>query len=402
MILMPSSLTTSILDLPRAKFKDMEYVNDTQGTRFVRINIDADKRYKPRCSNCGSPAPINRNGSREARDSGAFGHIVYLRFEQREVNCPNCGIRIEKLEFISPGARATKRFEEQVAYLCRYMTLSDVAAYFNLDWKTVKRIDKEYLLRTFEEISLDGLTLIGFDEVARAKGHDYLTCVFDLRNNRLIRVLQGRKESSVAKFYRELGPERCKKIQAIAMDMWGAFIKATRKYCPQAKIVFDKFHVIANYHKIIDQIRRTEFRRAESEEQELIKGSRYLLLKNRSKLSEAKEQRLLDLLAVNENLNISYALKEQLQTLWDSPTVPQFNNAMDQWCQLARESGIPQLAKFAASLERHRSGLWTYCLYPINTARLEANNANIALLRRKAKGFRDIEYFILKIHQASA
>jgi len=383
------------------KFKGMEYINDNKNNQFIRISVRADKRYKARCSKCGNDVSVNRNGYREARDTGAFGQIVYLHFEQREINCPHCGIRVEKLDFINPGARATKRFEESVAFLCRHMTISEAAQYLKLDWKTVKRINKDYLLRTFEEISLNGLRVIGFDEVARAKGHDYLTCVFDLNNNRLIRVLKGRKEASVAKFYEELGPERCKNIQAIAMDMWKPYFNAAMKYCPQAKIVYDKFHVIANYHKIIDQIRRAKFKRAESEDKNLLKGSRYLLLKNRSKLSEKKQQKLEELLGANKNLNIAYALKEQLQTLWDSPTVPSFNKALDNWCQLARDSGISLLDKFADTLERHRSGLWTYCLYPINTSRLEANNANIALLRRRAKGFKDTDYFILKIHQVS-
>jgi transposase len=280
------------------------------------------------------------------------------------------------------------------------MNISEVANYFRLDWKTVKEIDKYYIKKHLEEIPLDNLRVIGMDEIARSKGHKYFTVIYDLERNRLLRIIEGRSEKAVSQFFEELGKERCKNIKAVATDMWKAYTNVVNKYCPKALIVYDKFHVVSNYHKLIDKIRRKEFRKADEDGKELLKGTRYLLLKNREKLKEKDQKELEQLLEHNKNLNAVYALKEQLQALWDNVTVASFNNALDQWCELARETGITELEKFADTLERHRSGLWAYCLYQINTSIIEAHNNTIGFVKRQAKGFHDPEYFKLKIFQA--
>lgn len=119
---------------------------------------------------------------------------------------------------------------------------------------------------------------------------------------------------------------------------------------------------------------------------------------NHKKLKEEGKIHLKQLLDINLPLNTAYIL--ELKELWECVTVPQFNNALDHWCKIAYESNIKPLMDFADMLKAHRSGLWSYCLYPINTAILEANNRKIGLIRRKACGFYDLKYFILKIFQA--
>lgn len=362
--------------------------------------MEPDRRYQPLCSYCNAAASTNRNLNRSIRDLGCFGNIVYIDFHYREVRCARCGVVIEKLEFVEPYARVTTRLAEAVGMLCEHMSISEVAEYFQLDWKTVKEIDKNYIRRQLEEIPLDNVRIIGMDEVAKTKGHQYFTLIYDLESNQLLRIIEGRTERAVSVFFDELGEERCKKIKAVAIDMWKAYTNAVKKYCPSAKIVYDKFHVVSNYHKLIDKVRRQEFANASKVDKELLKGKRYLLLKNSNKLKPKAKEELQDLLNSNENLNIVYALKEQLTAIWDNPTIPSFNNALDHWCSLARESGIKELKKFAESLENHRTGLWSYCLYPINTALIEGHNNTIGFVKRRARGFHDEEYFKLKIFQA--
>jgi len=388
------SIPGNIISLPRLKFNNLQEKNN-----FLYLYMEPDQRFQPRCSYCGKPASPNRRHSREIRDLGCFKHRTIVQFQYRDVFCKDCGIVTEKLDFVLPYARVTIRLAEAVGKLCEHMTIAEVARYFGLDWKTVKEIDKYYIQQQLEELPLDQVKIIGMDEVARKKGHKYFTLIYDLEKKQLLRIVEGREEEAVAQFFEELG-EQAKNIKAAAIDMWQAYINVVQKYCPQARIVYDKFHIINNYHKLIDKIRRREFRDAPKEEKELFKGKRFLLLKNKEELWGDGEERLQELLENNKNLNTVYLLKEQLQALWDNVTIPSFLSALRQWCALARESEIPELDKFATSLEKHSVGLLNYCFYPIHTGIIEAYNNTIGVVKRKARGFHDEEYFKIKIFQA--
>ncbi len=132
--------------------------------------MEPDRRYNPVCSYCGQPATPNRNLKRKVRDLFCFGNVTYVDFSYREVRCVRCGVVIEGLEFITPYARVTTRLAEAVGELCKYMNISEVAAYFHLDWKTVRKIDKHYIKKQLDEIPLDEVRVIGMDEVAKTKG----------------------------------------------------------------------------------------------------------------------------------------------------------------------------------------------------------------------------------------
>lgn len=395
---MSSPIPASFLALAGYKCKGYELHNHPVPS--IILSVEKDRRYKHICSNCESISSPNRRLERRVRDLGIFDKEVFIDLEYFDVLCPNCKVRVERILWVSSCARVTTRFEEAVGRLCKAMSLLEVAEYFGLDWKTVKAIDKAYLNRTLQPENLDNIRVIGVDEVAKCKGHNYLTIVYDLRANRLLWIGDGRSKETLGQFFELLGPERCKEIEAIAIDMGIPYQAAIRDYCPDAFVVYDKFHVIANYSKVIDKVRNQEFKKASLEDKTLLKGTKYLLLRNRENLKEEQKPKLEELLSANKTINTVYALKEQLQALWDNYTVPLFNKAIDQWCSLARESGISHLAKFADSLVAHRPGLWHYCLYPISTAKLEANNVTIGLIRKRARGFRDTEYFMLKIRQA--
>ena len=395
---MYQSIPTSIIALAGMKFNKFSL---NKREKIATIYLGRDARFGHICSCCGKPARPNRRQRRQVRDLAIFDTVIYLDFEQWQVLCSTCGIRIEKLDFVQPKARSTIRFEESVAYLCQHMTISDVADYFKLDWKTVKAIDKACLERKFKEPDLSSVKVIGVDEVARAKGHSYLTLVFDLEANKLVYVVKDRKKESLDTFFNKIGPDGCRRIKAVAMDMWNPYGLSVKGHCPNAKIVYDKFHIIQGYGKVIDQIRRQEFTKASQEAKKILKGTKYLLLKNRVNLKKDDPVRLEQLLEHNQNLNSTYVLKEQLQTLWNNPTVAQFNRALAQWCELANESRIPLLKRYAEFLQKHQRGLFNYCLYSINTAKIEATNNTIGLIRRNAYGFHDMEYFVLKIFQAA-
>jgi transposase len=225
-------------------------------------------------------------------------------------------VKIEKLEFVDFYSRYTTRFEELVARLCRMTSLKQVGL-LDLDWKTVKAIDKKFLEKQFAIPDYNGLRLLAVDEIASHKGYNYFTVVMDLERTRVVWVGKGRKQETLDQFFKELGVERSDQLEAVACDMWDPYIASIKKHAPGAKIVFDKFHVIKNYSKVIDKVRNVEFKKATEEKKQAIKGTKYLLLKNQDKLKIDEKEQLQKLLDLNENINIAYMLKDDLKRLWD-------------------------------------------------------------------------------------
>lgn len=284
------------------------------------------------------------------------------------------------------------------------MSIQAVARHLKLRWETVKNMDKAYLVETLPALDptqLSGLDSIGVDEVARAKGHDYMTVVYDMVSGQLIWVGTGRTADVFSTFLQLLPEATASGIKAVAMDMGPAYQKSVRDCLPNANIVFDRFHVMKNYSKAIQNQRRIEFRKADRNNKDLIKGSLYLLLRNADKLSENQSEHLKQLLDNNQNLNLVYVLKEQLQALWLAPSYDEMAVQLESWCQIADQSNMIYLKKFAKSLRKHCIGICNYAKHKLTSARIEAGNVAIGMIRKRARGIRDTEYFKLKIRQSS-
>ena len=367
------------------------------------ITLAPDEGAWPFCSVCGdNGGQLHMYGTRRVRDLNLAHARVDLVVPNRKLRCATCRtIRTEGHSFLDPYRRYTRRFERAVADLCRHLPIKQVAEHFSLSWHAVKEIDKRRLQREVGTPCYDGLRLLAVDEVAVHKGHTYLTTVLDLETGRIVWVGKGRSEATLACFFEELTPEQRKAIEAVASDMASGFRNAVEKACPQAAQVYDLFHVVAKYSReVVDVVRLEEAKKQDEAGRKLIKGSRYLLLKNAPNLLGSQRKALRDLLAANENLNTVYVLKDQLKQIWDYKHPAWARKALDQWCALAQESGIAALATFARNLLRHQKGIINHCRYPIHTGRLEGINNKIKVIKRQAYGFRDDAYFILKIKGA--
>lgn len=394
---MPDAIIAQWLNLPRVKFHRAVTLRDR-----TEIHLERDSGSGYSCSGCGQMVFWGWDRWRtRLRDLSVFEFKTYLVLEKHRVNCPNCGVKLEKLDFAEPYSRCTIRFEELVARLCRMASLKQVAQLLDLDWKTVKAIDKKYLERKFAIPDYDGLRLLAVDEIAFHKGQSFFTMVMDLERTQVVWVGQGRSERTLEGFFKELGPERSKEIEAVACDMWDPYINSITEHAPGAKIVFDKFHVIKLYSKVIDKVRNMEFRKATEQKKEAIKGTKYLLLKNRDKLKRDQKEQLQQLLQLNENINIAYILKDDLKRLWSYKSRGWAKRCLDSWIATAVGSQIKPLVRFAQTLDTYRYGLINHCNYPIDSAKLEGMNNKVKVIKRVAYGFHDDEYFILKIKQAS-
>jgi transposase len=383
-----------------------EVVQKTEiaGDDQLRVVVRPDRRFRPRCGTCQSVGTrVWQRESRQIRDIpvGPF-RLVKMTVEYQKVSCPRCGkIRVQDLDVCDVGgARVTRRFAWMIADLCRHLPVSTVAEWCGLDWKTVKKIHKTALEKEFGATDYQGLRLLAVDEIALKKGHRYLTVVIDFETGRVVWMGEGRSEKSLDPFF-EAMPEGIREgIEAVAMDMWQGYINAVSKWLPHAAIVFDLFHIVQNYSKVIDQVRRDAYQEAEEEKRSFIKGSRWLLLRNRENLSERQEVRLRALLQANEDISTVYVLKDQLKQIFRQSTVPLMALALDQWCDLALVTGLKPLAKFVRMLQSHRQGILNYACHRIHTSKLEGINNKIKTLKRQHYGYHDERYFILCVKEA--
>lgn len=371
---------------------------------LAQINLEPDRRFSPICHLCGSKAKAVHDWHvRFLRDLRMAGARVWIKVSYRNIWCPKCrATRVEDLEFFRPHKRLTTRLARYVHELCKLLPVQQVADHLGLDWKTVKNIDKELLERQYGETDYEGVHIIAVDEIALKKGHSYMTVVLDYETGRVVWVGQGREAKTLKAFFDGMTKEQKEAIGAVAMDMWDPYIKAVRQSLPEkVMIVFDLFHVIAAFNKVIDKVRNEEYRQANDEDKEVIKGSKYLLLKNKANVDRKEaRQHLKRLLALNETLSKVMILKDLLKRLWRYKYPAWAARALRQWCALARTIAHASVKKFANRLQRYRYGILNHCHYPIGTSRLEGCNNKIKVIKRQAYGFHDERYFALKIIQA--
>ena len=347
-------IPSKVLSLKGQVVRSVEF-NESSGR--VRIVCDRDRRHKAVDHSTGQQGSVNRLLRRTIQDVPIGGSRCEIEIEYAETFVSQRQVRVEELDFVLPKSRVTKRYARMVAGMSRHMPISAVARHTGLSWDSVKAIECAHLAETIappDPKTLSGITRLGVDEVARSKGHNYFTLVYDLSEGanygRILWIKEGKDSSVLLEFLKALSPECANEIKAVAMDMGPAYICAVKQGLPHAAIVFDRFHVMQLFSKVIRSCRRAEFKEAKTlgnlEELEAIKGSLFLLLGNRKSLKDTDKSRLDKLLAMNQPLFSLYTLKEQLQRLWDEPGTPADMAArLDDWCGIAKEAKINGLSR---------------------------------------------------------
>jgi transposase len=392
-------MSTSLLDHAFG-IRGYDYVRtDYQGGEVIfTIHQDLDDC---RCSACGSRAVSSRgHAERQFVSLPIGGRRTSVVLPIPRVECRDCGlVRQVKVPFADPRRSYTKPFERYVLELLHSMTILDVAHHRDVGWDTVKDIPKRDLSRRYAKPKLKHLRALAIDEIAVAKGHRYLTVVMDLESGAVVFVGDGKGADALKPFWKRLRPSGAK-IQAVAMDMSGGYQAAVRINLPKAKIVFDHFHVIKLFNEKLSNLRRALYRQAtDVEHKEVLKGTRWLLLKNAENLDEKKDEkkRLKEALALNEPLAIAYYMKEDLRRFWEQPGKRFATTFLDGWIRRATASGVKALQEMAKTLAAHRSGLLAYYDVMISSGPMEGTNNKIKTMKRQAYGFRDLAFFKLKI-----
>jgi transposase len=326
---------------------------------------------------------------------------VYLEIEVRRVECRSCdAVKAEKLDFLSENPFYTERFAFYVGRRCRASTIKDVAKELNLDWHTVKELDKHYMREQLRRVGTPGPKIIGIDELSIKKRHQYRIVVSDLIRERPIWFGgTDRSEASMDEFYRFLGEKPAKRIRLAVMDMWRPFRNSTESNAPQAAILFDKFHIIKHLGEALDRVRKAEYHRLTGKNRQYIKGQKYTLLSHRANLTLEGKRALKTLLAANKRLNTAYLLKESFGQLWDYTSEAWARKFFENWRASLKWQRLKPYEKFAEMIERHWDGIAAYCK-PENKVSLgfvEGLNNKIRVIQRRAYGLRDEEYLRLKV-----
>jgi transposase len=392
-------MSTSLLD-HAVGIRGYDYVR----TEYPGGGVTFTIRQPPedwRCAACGCRQVIGRGTVQRRFRTVPIGHRpVSLVLAVQRVGCLLCGaVRQVAVPFADERRSYTRAFARYALELSQHMTMKGVAAHLGVSWDIIKDIQQRDLQRRFARPRLVDLKQIAIDEIHLGKRQGYVTVVLDLASGAIVFVGPGKGADALEPFWKRLDRSGAV-IDAVAIDMSPAYILAVETHLPWAVVVFDHFHVIKLLNEKLSALRRELYQQATAAgEQEVLKGTRWLLLKNPEDLDPARDElrRLEKALQLNKPLATAYYLKEELRQLWaqaDKATATRF---LESWIARAQASGVDVLRRFAKALRRHEDGLLAYYDYPLSTGPLEGTNNKIRALQRQAYGFRDLEFFKLKL-----
>ncbi len=374
------------------------------GTHSLLIRLKPDPSRLPCCSGCGqSTFRLHDTSCRRVRERDLLQYRVWLEVPVRRVRCPACGPRREQIDWLAGRQPLTRAMVGWVETLVRLLPIKHVADLVGLHWHTVKAIDLGRLHRDIAAPDMSRVRRLIMDEFALYKGHRYATVAICADTQQVLWIGEGRSREAVRPFFEWMGKQACARIEAVAMDMNTAMDLEVQAHCPNARVVYDLFHVVAKFgREVVDRIRVDQANRLKADPagRRAIKRSRWLLLRNRQNLDKPQTLKLDELLAANTPLMTAYLLKTQLKELWYAPSEHEARRRWNEWFRLAQESGLQPLQAFARRLKAYVEGIVSSARFRLNTSVLEGMNNRIKVIKRMAYGYRDNAYFFLKIKAA--
>lgn len=353
---------------------------------------------KPRCSGCGRACAGYDHMNSERRFSfiPLWNIPVDLLYTMRRVDCPDCGVKVEKVPWAEGKHATCNAFRHFLAIWARRLSWKETARCFRSSWDTVRRSVQWVVDYGLENRSLVGIEALGVDEIAYSRGHKYLTLVYQIDRGarRLLGVIKERKTESLASFFEEFGTQHCQAIKVVCSDMWKPYLKVIADRLPQALNVLDRFHIVKKLGEAVDQVRKDEAARLHREGYEpVLRKSKYCFLKRACNLTDKQATKLDDVLQYDLKTTRAYFLKEGFDAFWqyDSPYWARW--FLRKWCERAMRSRLDPFKKFVRTLRQHEDLLMNYFkagkLY--SSGIVEGLNLKVKLGTRKAYGYRSFE-----------
>lgn len=364
-------------------------------TPTLEIEMRPRANGRPICSVCGKKAP----GYDTANTPRRFEFVplwmipVVLVYRMRRVNCPTCGVKVERVPWSDGKSPMTIEYQWFLARWARRMSWKEVAAAFRVSWDRVFEACKQAVSWGLAHRDLDGIESIGVDEVQWKKGHEYQTVVYQLDEGRkrLLWIGPDRKAKTLLRFFRFLGNQRTAALQFVCSDMWRAYIRVIAKKAPQAVHVLDRFHIMQHMSKAIDDVRSAEVKQLKRDGYEpVLTGARWLLLKRPENQTERQAAKLREILQYNLKSVRSHLMKEDFQRFWSYSSSTWAGKFLDQWCTRAMRSRIEPMKKVARMLRNKRELVlnWFVADGRLSSGIVEGFNNRLKLITRKSYGFR--------------
>jgi transposase len=400
---MPEENLTTLLGFPGFRVVDMKVQKRGWRSRVI-LSLERERGFPFKCSECKQEVEeVTAYRKRWIRHLFLWQHVTLLRFQQYRVICPRCGLKVESLPWLARYERVTTPLAAMVAELCKVMTNKAVGLLMELHTGTVKAIDKAAMIQAQAARPLDGITVLGVDEIAVGKGHHYWHLVSAMdgpRGAELLYIGEGRKEKDLKPFWKWFGSERTALITHAVMDMWKGFIKSFRAHVPQIVLIFDKFHILRHLSEALNKVRKQEFVKAKGKFRGLLAGKKFVLLSRQAHVRGKARQALNDLLAFSKKLAKAHLLKESFVHLWSYRSKTCARRFFDAWVKDLRWMRLKSYEKFAQMVEKHWDGILAAKDKQVKLGYIEATNLHARNIIRRAYGYRDTEYMKLKIIQA--
>ena len=371
-----------------------------QGARFSTDHQKTiEVRVRPRrgsaavCSGCHQPCPgYDHLDERRFEFIPLWGFLVFFLYRMRRVNCQQCGVVVEEVPWGSGKHHLTKVYMQFLAHWARKLSWKEVAESFQTSWEKVCDAVEYVVQWGLEHRTLGPIFAIGVDEIQYAKGHKYLTLVYQIDDlTRLLWVGKERTVETLQGFFSMIGPELSSQIEFVCSDMWKPYLRVIREKCSQALHILDRFHIVAKMNNALDEVRASEARHmAAAGHEPLLKKTRWCLLKRKQNLTGEQRFRLRDLLRFNLKTVRAYLLKEDFQQFWEYESPAWAGKFLTEWCGQAMRSRIEPMKKIARMLRSHRDLILNYFKAQklFSSGIIEGLNNKAKLTMRKSYGFR--------------
>lgn len=380
------------------KFKSFVYgearlERQSDGLALV-VKIRPRTNSRPFCSGCGRRGtPYDRLEERRFEFVPLWGIAVFLAYRMRRVNCKRCGVTVEMVPWGDGKNQLTTSYRWFLATWARRLSWSETASIFRTSWDSVCRAVEHAVEWGLAHRDLSKVTALGVDEVAWARGHTYLTLLYDISDGakRLLAVAEERTEASLRQCLESLGASVCEQVQYVCSDMWKGYLKVIAERLGKAVHVLDRFHVMQQFGKALDEIRAEESKRLVRDGYEpVLKKSRWCFLKRPENLTEKQTVKLAELLKYNLRTVRAYLLREEFQRLWEYQSAWWAGKFLDEWTGRVMRSRLEPMKKIARSIRTHRGLIlnWFRARGQISSGAVEGLNNKVKLVTRKSYGFR--------------
>lgn len=352
----------------------------------LTIQVDFESGSRFASPGASGEHPVHDTKTKRYRHLNFFQHECFLEVRVPRVRLPDDSVRLTEPDWVGKLSGFTLLFEAMVLMFCQNLPFAVVARMINISWHKVNAICTRYVELALDKMDLSELEAIAIDETSCRKGHDYITLFVDMAKRRVIFVTQGKDAATIETFAEDLCKHNGdpKQIATASIDMSPAFIKGVTDYLPNAEITFDKFHVIAHASSAVDEMRRLEQKTDPS-----LKKTRWLLLKDRSKLTSDQKAALDTLTAqcATKRTARAWLYREQLREILNCKQINVLSAALTRWCTNVMRSKVEPMKTVSRMIRSHFDGIVAWARSRQTNGLIEAINGLFQAAKRKARGY---------------